>query len=113
MNEISDQGREHRVIPFPRSASVGLLPSARVEPPSTPVTDKLVAEARQLDALSTFRSEFDYEMYRRLERRFATKPMRGGFIMQTGFRLANSHPTCQQCLYAFEIDRERRKIGVP
>ena len=75
----------------------------RVEP-KTPTYDKLIEDAKKLDMLSSYKSEFDYEVFKGLELRYADKPIRGGITMKTAFRLVNSHSTCQQCLYSFEID---------
>lgn len=70
----------------------------------TPSFDKLVTAAQKLNKLSRYRCNFDYTIYRDLELRYKEKPIRGGISMKTAFRLVNSHATCQQCLYAFEID---------
>lgn len=70
----------------------------------TPKSDEIIEEARKLDLLSSYKSSFDYEIYRALEKRYSDRPVRGGTVMKTAFRLVNSHSTCQQCLYAFEID---------
>lgn len=71
---------------------------------STPLYDKIKSAGQELDALSTFKSDFDYQVYRNMEVRYADKPIRGGNTIKTAFRLVNSHSTCQQCLYSFEID---------
>ncbi len=65
---------------------------------------KILATANRLDRDSKYRSSFDYSIYDALERRFASKPIRGGVTFQSPFKLVNSHATCQQCLYTFEID---------
>jgi DNA repair photolyase len=70
----------------------------------TPVYDELMLKAKRLDDLSKYPSTFDYGVFRDLEVRYKDKPIRGGITMKTAFRLVNSHSTCQQCLYAFEID---------
>jgi DNA repair photolyase len=70
----------------------------------TPVYDKLLADAEKLDKVSAYESHFDYETYKKLELRYKDKKINGGVVMKTVFRLANSHGTCQQCLYSFEID---------
>ncbi len=72
--------------------------------PKTPTYDKLIEDAKKLDMLSSYKSEFDYDIFKGLELRYADKPIRGGITMKTAFRLVNSHSTCQQCLYSFEID---------
>lgn len=70
----------------------------------TPRANALIEEASKLDKLSKYKCDFDYTAYRDIERRYSDKPIRGGVTMGTAFRLVNSHSTCQQCLYAFEID---------
>lgn len=65
---------------------------------------KLVARARLLDRKSKYPCDFDYSVYQSLENRFVDKPIRGGITFKSPFRLVNSHTTCQQCLYSFEID---------
>lgn len=89
---------ENNVIPFPE-----VFPQAQVEI-ATPVYDKLIAESQKLDSVSSYKSTFDYTIFKNLELRFKDKPIHGGVVMKTVFRLANSHTTCQQCLYSFEID---------
>ena len=87
------------VIRFPHQRIVD-----PVEVSETPQTDELETEARELDALSAYKCDFDYNAYRALERRYKDKPIRGGVTLKKAFRLVNSHSTCQQCLYAFELD---------
>lgn len=70
----------------------------------TPVTDKIISEATKLKAKSNFNCEYDFEIYRALEERYADNPVRGGVTFKTPFKLVNAHTTCQQCLYAFEVD---------
>lgn len=70
----------------------------------TPTYDRLVFEGERLDKLSKYPCEFDYEVYKKLELRFAKNPMRGGIVKSNPMKLVNSHHTCQQCLYALEID---------
>ena len=70
----------------------------------TPVYDELLKEGEKYNRLSKYKSEFDYSAYKSLELRYKDKPIRGGITLKTAFRLVNSHATCQQCLYAFEID---------
>lgn len=74
------------------------------KPIPTPKSDKIFENVAKLQALSKYKSQFDYETYRKLELRFGHEQPRGGIIFSTPFRLVNSHSTCQQCLYAFEID---------
>ena len=87
----------NNVIPFPR---VHRPPSA----PPTPKFDKIAVRAGKLAKLSNYPCTFDFDIYKRLETRFAARPPRGGVVFQSPFKLVNSHNTCQQCLYAFEVD---------
>ena len=77
---------------------------ARIEKPEGEMYRKLLAAARLLDKKSKYPCDFDYSVYQSLENRFASKPIRGGITFRSPFRLVNSHATCQQCLYSFEID---------
>lgn len=70
----------------------------------TPTYNGLIKEAKKLDKLSSYKCEFDYTVYRDLELRYKDKPIRGGVVKNNPFKLVNSHSTCQQCLYAFEVD---------
>ncbi|MGE3263219.1 MAG: radical SAM protein [Bacteriovoracia bacterium] len=98
-------GLESKVIPFPLNSIREIAePKEQVILPPTPVYDKLSAEAEKLDRLSKYPCSLDYGIYRDLELRFMDKPINGGIAMKTAFRLVNSHNTCQQCLYAFEVD---------
>ena len=81
-----------------------ILEGTKPAPVPTPAADELILGAEKLDKLSKYPCTLDYEIYRSIERRYAEKPIRGGISMKTAFRLVNSHSTCQQCLYAFEID---------
>jgi DNA repair photolyase len=71
---------------------------------STPTYDKLLKDAQALDQLSKYPCTFDYSVYRDLELRYKDRPIFGGVIKKNPFKLVNSHSTCQQCLYAFEVD---------
>lgn len=85
------------VIKFPNTLeSLDTIP--------TPKSDKIIENAAKLKALSKYNCTYDFEIYRKLELRFGLEQPRGGVIFSTPFRLVNSHSTCQQCLYAFEID---------
>ena len=75
----------------------------KVEIP-TPRSDKILAKAEKLKKISSFPSKFDFETYKKLEQRFGLEQPRGGITFGTPFKLVNSHSTCQQCLYAFEVD---------
>ena len=70
----------------------------------SPITNSLITESERLNKISRYKSKFDFYPFRRLEQRFSEKPIRGGILLKTAFRLVNAHSTCQQCLYAFEID---------
>lgn len=103
---MSDSGQlvtrevDTNIIPFPRiSTSFTDEDISR-----TPESDKLIADAVVLDRLSKYPCTFDYSAYRKIEERYAENPIRGGITLKTAIRLVNSHSTCQQCLYAFEID---------
>lgn len=92
------------VIKFPGTYS-GKVTVSKVQPVvPTPVYDKLIEEAANLDSVSKYVCDFDYSTYKNLELRYKDRPIHGGVVMKTVFRLANFHTTCQQCLYSFEID---------
>jgi DNA repair photolyase len=78
--------------------------SKNVENIPTPKYNKIRVQADQLLKVSKYKSQFDFETYRNLELRFGLEQPRGGVVFGKTFRLVNSHTTCQQCLYAFEID---------
>lgn len=92
------------VISFPKNQTPLARNSHSEIKHPTPAYDKLKAEAETLDSLSKYSCTFDYETFKRLELRYADRPIRGGPVMKTVFRLVNAHSTCQQCLYSFEID---------
>ncbi len=81
---------EHRRIP--------------VQTPETPKSDAIFEQANWLSSASSYKSNFDFNVYRNLELRFGINQPRGGIVFNTPFKLVNSHHTCQQCLYSFEID---------
>lgn len=70
----------------------------------TPKSDKIFKQVEKLKKVSKYPSQFDYDTYKNLELRFGLQQPRGGVIFNTPFKLVNSHHTCQQCLYTFEID---------
>ncbi len=70
----------------------------------TPKSDAIFAKAEKLKALSNYQCNYDFNIYRDLELRFGHEQPRGGIVFNTPFKLVNSHSTCQQCLYAFEVD---------
>ncbi len=92
------------VIPFVRPHLLETEEIATDDHIPTPTYTALVKKGAELDKLSSYKSHFDYSVYKRLEQRFSNNPIRGGIVLKTAFRLVNSHSTCQQCLYAFEID---------
>ncbi len=79
--------------------------SKQIEPIlETPQSDDMERKWRKLNGLSKYKSDFSFEGYRSLEIRSQTTKIRGGITFGSPFRLANSHSTCQQCLYSFEVD---------
>jgi DNA repair photolyase len=70
----------------------------------TPITDSMIDKAAALSLKSKYKMYYDFEIMRKHEIRFIDKEFRGGIIFKTPFKLANSHKSCQQCLYAFETD---------
>ncbi|MBX2994063.1 MAG: hypothetical protein KF681_04560 [Bdellovibrionaceae bacterium] len=97
------------ILHFPRTSVAQNLPPLLETKPEvrripTPQYDKLIAEAEKLDKKSKYPCKFDYTIYRDLETRYADRPIRGGVSYGKPLKLVNSHSTCQQCLYAFEMD---------
>lgn len=70
----------------------------------TPVSDAMVLASDKLDKVSSYKSQLDWEPFKKLELRTKKKPIRGGIVFKSPLKLVNSHPTCQQCLYSFEVD---------
>ena len=70
----------------------------------TPVYESIIKRASKLQLTSLYKTSFDFEIYRDLELRYKNKSFRGGITFKTPFKLVNHHSTCQQCLYAFEVD---------
>ena len=70
----------------------------------TPVSDEMEARWNKLNAKSSYKSDFSFDGYKSLELRSLKTKVRGGITFGSPFRLANSHSTCQQCLYSFEVD---------
>jgi DNA repair photolyase len=70
----------------------------------TPKSDEIFKQVEVLEKISKYKSVFNYDVYKKLEQRFGLEQPRGGVIFKTPFKLVNSHHTCQQCLYSFEID---------
>ncbi len=116
----------NNIIQFPQFRSDGLLAKTRISKDNsseiirdeikkiidpktndlsnTLVTEAMLTEAKKLDQLSKYQSDFDYNIYARLEKRYEDKPIRGGIVFKSPMKLVNAHSTCQQCLYSFEID---------
>ena len=72
----------------------------------TPKSDKVLANAKSLMKVSKYPCTYDFNIYRDLELRFGHEQPRGGTVFGTNdpFKLINTHPACQQCLYGFEMD---------
>ncbi len=92
------------IIKFPGNYAGKVEPVAEEPIIPTPVYDGLIDVAEDLDLKSSYKCDFDYGIYKNLELRYKDRPINGGVVMKTVFRLANFHTTCQQCLYTFEID---------
>lgn len=92
------------VIDFPTSHLNFTDPKSKKEIAPTPLVDAMDVEYRKLDELSMYKSSYDWEPMRSLERRSLKNPIRGGITFKSPFKLVNAHSTCQQCLYAFEVD---------
>lgn len=79
----------------------------RVEPKKvtpTPTYDKIILEADKLKQLSAYNCDYDFDIYKKLEERYAAEPPQGGITFKSPMRLVNAHSTRQQCLYSFEVD---------
>ena len=72
----------------------------------TPKSDMVLKSAQKLKQLSKYPCEYDFNIYRELELRFGTNQPRGGIVFggNDPFKIINTHPACQQCLYGFEMD---------
>lgn len=70
----------------------------------TPTYNKILENYKKLKEVSSYKTDFDFIVYRDLELRYADNPPRGGITFKSPFKLVNAHTTCQQCLYAFEVD---------
>lgn len=71
---------------------------------STSVVSEMEAKSALLNQVSAYKSTFDWKPFRDLEARTMDREMRGGIVFKSPMKLVNSHATCQQCLYAFEVD---------
>lgn len=92
------------IIPFPSSEVTTPQTKEVKEDIPTPTYDKILLESKKLDKLSKYPCDFNYEIYKNLEIRYAKKNIRGGIVKNNPMKLVNSHATCQQCFYALEID---------
>ena len=99
MDELS-QNTENNVIKIP----VEFKEPEKKFVEKTPVTDSMESISDSLNKISTYKSKLDWEPFKRLEIKTNKKPIRGGIVFKSPWKLVNSHTTCQQCLYAFEID---------
>lgn len=97
--ELETNQVESKIVNFP-----GADVSNNVENIPTPKYDEIIQRATKLSILSGYKSGFNYEVYKDLEVRFHNKEFRGGITFNTPMKIVNHHATCQQCLYAFEID---------
>jgi DNA repair photolyase len=72
----------------------------------TPKSDKVIENALKMKKLSKYQTDYDFEIYRKLELRFGHDQPKGGVVFGSNdpFKLINTHKACQQCLYAFEMD---------
>lgn len=100
MNPTTETTIDSNIIQLPTSHNLAEMP---VQIP-TPTSDAIFAQVEKLRKISKYQSSFDFETYRKLEQRFGLEQPRGGITFNSPFRLVNSHNTCQQCLYSFEID---------
>ena len=72
----------------------------------TPKSDTVIENAKKLAKISNYKTDYDFETYKRLEERFGLDQPRGGIVFggNDPFKIINTHKSCQQCLYAFEMD---------
>lgn len=94
------------VIPFPIKGVPSEERKLPVQEIPTPKSDQIFANAEKLRKVSAYQTDFDFETYRKLELRFGLNQPRGGVVFGTNdpFKVINTHKSCQQCLYAFEMD---------
>ena len=90
--------QKDNIISFPNSSPIAPQTS------NTPVSDEIWRKIGKLSKVSKYPYSHDIELYKSLEKRFEDKPPRGGITFKSPFKLVNSHATCQQCLYGFEVD---------
>jgi DNA repair photolyase len=82
----------------------GVDTAKNIENIPTPKYDLIREKADDLILKSNYKTNFNFEVFKELEERFGFEQPRGGIVFNTTFRLVNSHNSCQQCLYAFELD---------
>ena len=95
---------QSNIVSFPVTKTTQDERKLPIEEIPTPKSDQILIQVEKLKKVSRYDSQFDFETYRKLETRFGINQPRGGITFNSPFRLVNSHHTCQQCLYAFEID---------
>ena len=79
-------------------------PAKKTTDLETPVVDQMIMEAANLNMKSSYQSEFDWAPIKSIELRYKERPINGGFIKKAPMKLLNAHSSCQQCLYALELD---------
>ena len=97
----------NQIIGFPQNMGTRLdVIEKNREATPTPKSDKVIENASKLKELSSYPCTYDFEIYKKLELRFGHNQPRGGVIFgnQNPFKIINTHPSCQQCLYGFEMD---------
>jgi DNA repair photolyase len=96
---------QSNILKFPFSLHTqGSLIKDKTSDKPTPVVDSMEAQERKLNTISAYKSQFGWAPIRDLEIRNIGRPIRGGIVFRSPFKLVNSHSACQQCLYAFEVD---------
>jgi len=70
----------------------------------TPTYDQIKFNSEHLKRVSSYKTNYDFEIYKNLELRYKDNPPRGGVTFKSPMKLVNAHTTCQQCLYSFEVD---------
>jgi DNA repair photolyase len=72
----------------------------------TPRSDKVIEAAKKLAQLSSYKTDYDFKTYKRLEERFGLDQPHGGAVLssQDPFKIINTHKSNQQCFNAFEMD---------
>lgn len=90
------------VIRFPGTTRPETGPGPISGPTAGPISGPMLAKIGKM--ASAYRSDFDWGVYDRLHERFTDKPVRGGVVFKSTFKLINHHSSCTQCHYALEID---------